>query len=415
MNKILQKDSAGKVLVLGEDASIILAIARSLGRRGVRVHLGWCPQDSPARWSTHVSKVHSLPSYAPESEEWLDSLLALMATEQFDLVIPATEAAVLPLQLHRDRFNGCNSIYLLNQKAFSVAFDKCETYSLARSLGIPVPDSVMLPSSVQVEDLPDGLQFPVVVKPACSVRRDDVLVKNFVRRASDRRELVEHCHALSGHENWLLVQQFVHGTGVGIELIADRGEVLLAFQHLRLHETSGYGSSYRVSETVDRALLEASKNLIRAIDYTGVAMVEFRVDRKSGQWFLLELNGRFWGSLPLATAAGADFPYYLYQLLVEGKRTFPQSYTVGLRGRNLPRDARWFWRSLRRRGRPKNHSSEEEHAWSINKLSMKQLALDLARAATFRDRVDTFAVDDPAPCFIELMQFGKTCIKWTAS
>ncbi len=414
MSKILQKKAA-KVLVLGEDASIVLAIARSLGRRGVRVHLAWCPEDTPARWSTYVSKVHSLPTYHSGCDTWLDSLLALVATERFDLVIPATEAAVLPLQLQRDRLNGCNSIYLLNQRAFSVAFDKCETYSLARSIGIPVPDSVIVTRSLQIEDVPDRLKFPVVVKSACSVRHDDVLAKNFVRRAYDRPELVAHCQALAERGDRLLVQRFVEGTGVGVEILADHGEVLLAFQHLRLHETSGYGSSYRVSERVNRALLEASMRLLRALDYTGVAMVEFRVDHKSGQWYLLELNGRFWGSLPLATAAGADFPYYLYQLLVEGNRTFSQNYTVGLRCRNVPRDARWFWRSLRSNGRREGRPSDEAHAWSINKLSRKQLLRDLARATTFRDRVDTFAVDDPTPCLVELVQFGKACLKWTVS
>ena len=313
----------------------------------------------------------------------MDSLLALVATERFDLVIPATEAAALPLQLHRDRLSGYSSFYLLNQRAFSVAFDKCETYSLAQSLGIPVPDSVTVPRPLRIEDVPDGLKFPVVVKPACSVRHDDVLAKNFVRRASDRRELFAHCQTLAECGDRLLVQQFVEGTGVGVEILADHGEVLSAFQHLRLHETSGYGSSYRVSERIDRALLEASSRLLGALDYTGVAMVEFRVDRNSGQWFLLELNGRFWGSLPLATAAGADFPYYLYQLLVEGRRTFPQNYTVGLRCRNLPRDARWFWRSLRRNGRREDLHSEESHAWSINKLSRKQLLKDMRAPSRF--------------------------------
>ena len=74
MSKILQKE-AGKVLVLGEDASIVLAIARSLGRRGVRVHLGWCPENTPARWSTYVSKVHRLPSYQQGATRgWIASL-----------------------------------------------------------------------------------------------------------------------------------------------------------------------------------------------------------------------------------------------------------------------------------------------------------------------------------------------------
>jgi hypothetical protein len=43
-------------------------------------------------------------------------------------------------------------------------------------------------------------------------------------------------------------------------------------------------------------------------------MVEFKIDRESGVPKLMEINGRFWGSLPLAVLAGVDFPYLYYRL-----------------------------------------------------------------------------------------------------
>src|SRR6185503_6339152 len=113
------------------------------------------------------------------------------------------------------------------------------------------------------------------------------------------------------------------------------GQVLSAFQHARIHETTEWGSSYRRSVAISPELLEASQRLMQAIRYTGVAMAEFIVNPKSGQWVFLEINGRFWGSLPLAVAAGADFPYYLYRLLVEDNRDLPTDYRLGVRCRNL--------------------------------------------------------------------------------
>ena len=75
------------------------------------------------------------------------------------------------------------------------------------------------------------------------------------------------------------------------------GEVLLAFQHVRLHEPPrGGGSSYRMSTALTPELLDASVRLLKSVDYTGVAMVEFKVDPKTGRWALMEVNGRFWGS-----------------------------------------------------------------------------------------------------------------------
>ena len=109
---------------------------------------------------------------------------------------------------------------------------------------------------------------------------------------------------------------------MGVELLADQGQILFAMQHRRLHETTGFGSAYRETVAVNPELRGACEALMRSLNYTGVAMVEFRVDEATGKWILLEINGRFWGSLPLAAAAGADFPLYLYQLLVDGRREF---------------------------------------------------------------------------------------------
>ena len=54
----------------------------------------------------------------------------------------------------------------------------------------------------------------------------------------------------------------------------------------------------------------------------------------------MEINGRFWGSLPLAVAAGIDFPFGLYQMLVENRVQYYNSYRAGLYGRNIARDTR---------------------------------------------------------------------------
>jgi predicted ATP-grasp superfamily ATP-dependent carboligase len=64
-------------------------------------------------------------------------------------------------------------------------------------------------------------------------------------------------------------------------------------------------------------------------------MVEFKIDRDSGIPKLMETNGRFWGSLPLAIAAGVDFPH-LYYKLASGEAVNPcLTYQQGVVSRNL--------------------------------------------------------------------------------
>ena len=87
----------------------------------------------------------------------------------------------------------------------------------------------------------------------------------------------------------VLLQEYIGGQGVGIELIADQGKIVYAFQHLRLHEIplTGGGSSLRTSVAVEPALLEASAKLMAALAWHGVAMVEFKRDTGSGKFSLM--------------------------------------------------------------------------------------------------------------------------------
>jgi len=59
------------------------------------------------------------------------------------------------------------------------------------------------------------------------------------------------------------------------------------------------------------------------------------LDQKTGKSFLIEVNGRFWGSLQLAIDAGVDFPYLLSQLAVDGQVETQKPYRLGVKSRWL--------------------------------------------------------------------------------
>ncbi|SIO66901.1 Protein-tyrosine-phosphatase [Singulisphaera sp. GP187] len=176
----------------------------------------------------------------------------------------------------------------------------------------------------------------------------------------------------------------------------------MAFQHVRVHEPPrGGGSSYRMSTRPSPELVDASVRLLKALDYTGVAMVEFKVDSRTGRWALIEVNGRFWGSLPLALAAGADFPLALVQMLLEGRTAFPQTYRVGLCCRNWEGDVEWLSANLR---------ADRSDPTLTTRPLVGVLAETLKNLTLFRERSDTFVLDDPTPAWHELSGIGRR--KW---
>lgn len=265
-----------------------------------------------------------------------------------------------------------------------------------------------------MDRLAENLSLPVVIKPCSSVCDTRQLTKHFVRTAYTTEDAVAYLKYLAAEGSDALLQPRFDGAGVGVELLASEGEVLVAIQHQRLHETNGFGSTYRETVSIDEDLRQACTALMRALNFTGLAMVEFRLDFETGKWVLLEINGRCWGSLPLAVAAGANFPLYLYQMLVERQCEFPQDYQTGIRSRSLTNDIRWTWRRVRGKGKTFSEENKECLGWSVNAVSYWQVAKDLVRGLLLVDHIDTLAWDDPAPFFTEATQIVSSVFSRSA-
>jgi protein-tyrosine-phosphatase/predicted ATP-grasp superfamily ATP-dependent carboligase len=386
-----------KVLVLGDDTRSFLSVVRSLGRGGIEVHVGWCSAGSPARASRYITRVHALAPYRMDDAAWQHDLECVLDDEGFDLVIPVCDPTILPLREARHALGHLARLYLLDDRAFEVVNSKGRTAALARSLGIPVAREVPVTAVEQTASAVATLGLPLVLKPGASFQVSDLAHKCEVRKAHDEEAARRIVAGMLRHGDEVLAQENFVGVGVGIEALVERGQILTAFQHVRVHERlAGGGSAYRRSAPLDPALVDAAGRLLRALDYTGVAMVEFRQRPDTGAFILLEINGRFWGSLPLAVAAGADFPLWLYQLLVDGRRDFPRRYAEGVYCRNTTLDARWMLENLR----------ADRRDPALSTLPLWKVAAEVGHVAALREHNDTLVLDDPGPGLTELRQLG---------
>ncbi len=383
---------SGRALVLGSDTRSFLAVVRSLGRSGLEVHVAWCPLQSVSLSSKYVAAIHHIPYYRADDNAWVDSFNELTCRYEFDLVLPCEDAALLPLQLFRRRLVGTERIYLLSDEAFQITSDKERTYALAHELGIPLPRQVLVRTEEQLCVAASDFGLPMFVKPLRSAQANDPRVRCSVLKIASGEDMQSASRRMLA-DGAALVQQCFAGLGVGVETLCRSGEVLVAFQHERVHEPlSGGGSSYRKSVQLNPELLDATRRLMKAMDYTGVCMVEFRVNRDSRRWVLLEINGRFWGSLPLALAAGVDFPRYLYEMVKRGKNQFNVVYQNNVYSRNWRIDL-GFIRSVLR---------TQKATASRIKFLFNAFAAGVWNLACLREHSDTLTIDDPYPAVDEL-------------
>ena len=378
-----------RVLVLGDGTRAFLAIIRSLRRKGVEVHAAESDFSCPALTSRYLAATHTLPQYRFSPSRWEEALRQLVAAQDFRLVIPVSDASLLMLH-HHSAALGRERLALPNPDAMRIFTDKGYTRTVAQSLGVPICRGRILTSEDASDPVIREFGLPLALKPATPYVLGDAKPKRHVRIIRDRAALERELS--SGGAKDTLVESFFAGAGVGVSVIASNGEIILACQHRRLRESSEAGiGTTRVTEPVDRALLASVASLARAIQLHGVAMFEFRCDRETGEHVLLEVNPRFWGSLPLAIAAGADFPVMLYDLLVTGVVQPPRGYRAGVRRTDMTGEYYRLALKAETGTRAERVRAGVSFAWFAVRL-------------LFRRDYDSWAADDRAPFLEERRQ-----------
>jgi predicted ATP-grasp superfamily ATP-dependent carboligase len=210
------------------------------------------------------------------------------------------------------------------------ARDKERILKRARSLGIPIPQTVFAPPDRTPREDPP---FPAVVKPTLSTGAVGL------RFADTREELSRAIEEVRPRFPHLLLQERLppEGEGIGVSVLMGEGERIHAlFTHRRLREypVSGGASTLRESAREPQAEEDAVR-LLASMGWRGVAMVEFKRDVRDGSFKLMEVNPRFWGSLALAVRAGVNMPLLLVRWARGEPMEPPPPYRTGVRSRWL--------------------------------------------------------------------------------
>jgi len=380
--------SRGKALVMGDDTRGFLATVRSLGRAGIEVHAAPTDFRSPALASRYLAAVHDIPPWMGDGAEWHGTMRALLQEQRFDLVVPCDERNLLPLQRHRDNLGALARLAIPHDRAIEILFDKHATRELARAQGVNVAYGRLAQPGDCAETLLEEFGAPIVVKQRHSYSLTTLGIRGRVHVLADPAKLDA---ALANAEpDSLVLERYFEGNGLGVSILAHEGRLLQAFEHHRVHERSG-SSFFRVSAPLDPALVAACAAVAEGVRYTGVAMFEFKRNA-AGDWILLEVNARPWGSLPLPVALGVDFPYRWYRLLVDGEETPPVAYRPGVYGRNLIPDIVNSIAEAQSRGlRPSRIG-----------LFVAHRLLHMRRVLTGGEVQDVMVRDDLAPAIVEL-------------
>src|SRR5215211_9546316 len=213
---MLMSDKAERVLVFGDDMRIFLAVVRSLGRAGKEVHAVPFNWHAPALKSKYISKVHCLPRYSDDATAWRVSVLDLLRTNAFDLVVPCCDRTILAFHAHRQEFAGY-PIAIPDAGAMSLLFDKECTRQVCVELGIPVVPGAPVSPDDTAQTLAGRFGLPLVLKPRRSYWIDRLDSTGKVWIVESEPELQKVLSTLREPSRYL-AQRYFTGVGVGVSV-----------------------------------------------------------------------------------------------------------------------------------------------------------------------------------------------------
>jgi predicted ATP-grasp superfamily ATP-dependent carboligase len=388
-------------VILGIDTPIGLAIIRDLGARGVKVH-GIARE---ARAIGLASRFLAKGYIRVPGEEALIQQLEVLGDKLGEACLYAiSESDIALLNRHRPRLTAYKLMFA-DARRMELVLRKDHTYAAAEKIGIRVPRTGQVRSMEEAADLCASLRFPVVLKWSNpnDVARTLAAAGLSLHKAHycySADELLDYLRPYEAVKAYPLIQEYCAGYGLGQIVLMHAGQAYYAFQHKRVHEWPPEGGFSSLCESVPLAhhqsLMEKSIALLRALEWEGVAMVEYRHDPATGESALMEINGRFWGSLPLACHAGASFPWFSYQLFGMGRPVAQEGYRSGIRCRFMIPETK---RLMRLMFRQKDIADRHLKFKRIPELA--GYLFDFLRPGTC---YYVFALSDPRPFLRDMLQ-----------
>jgi D-aspartate ligase len=304
----------GALVIGGDHAG--LAVARSLGRRGIPVQV----IDDAAcisSWSRYVQRVIRVKDLRGERET-IDAILD--AGRRFGLqdwvLFPTRDETVAALSRYRCELERFFKVPVPEWETVKWAWNKKNTYEIAERLGIPCPRTFNVTGAEQLRDLYSHL--PLAIKPA--------IKENFFYRTGAkawRANTIDELHHLFTRAqreigvDEILLQEIIPGSGetqYSFCAFVKDGNVhsTLIARRERQHPPE-FGRAATYVETIEEPEVEElSHRFLKSIGYYGVVEIEFKRDPRDSEFKLLDVNARIWGFHGLGAVAGVDFPYLLF-------------------------------------------------------------------------------------------------------
>lgn len=301
-----------------------LNVVRSLGEQGVPVTVISEYADPPSAASRHCGEFLHLPGYTQQPERLLDVLQRMRDRYGMaPVVFPSADPDLMALNQLQPQTRELVRSTLAPAGLIAELSDKRRFNDLALRVNLPVPRTYTPGSMDEVAEVARVADFPLILKPSHPVAWKHPDIPRDIARAKailvdDADELLRICRILAPHGFELLIQEYIPGGDeehYDVHAYIDRTgrpQATYCGRKWRIyppHAGSGcFVESLQIPELEDLAL-----DILRKVDYRGIANINFKRHQRTGAYKLLEINPRVSQWNILAARSGVNLPWIAYR------------------------------------------------------------------------------------------------------
>jgi predicted ATP-grasp superfamily ATP-dependent carboligase len=298
-----------------------LAVARSLGRRGVPVIGLDRDANGYGLHSRYTTVAGRCPYPLDDERAFIDQLMEVgAALREKAVLFPCLDEWVFAVARHASELREFFTLPFSELETIERILDKNLLYRKCAERAIPIPRTYYV-GEQRPEQIASEISFPCIVKPALQREFTNEFGEK-VFHARTREEFLALCERAAHHP--LLAQEIV---GAGLDsfysLCSYVGRDATAkgvFVGRKLEQyPPDFGTACLVDSRYVEEIIERGVDILKQFGYQGISEVEFIYDERDGEYKLLDINTRVWKWVGLPIRAGVDLPWLAYADAVYGE------------------------------------------------------------------------------------------------
>lgn len=298
-----------KVLIIDGSGDYSYSMARSLSYcKDYELHLLVLPTEFFLHKLKHVH-CHTIENYT-DADAWIESIESVVKKHNIDLTFAGDEKAIEFLIDHQARLSEFTKLpTLLSKDNFNIARNKASLSQFIFENNLSQPKTFIYKKDIDLTGL-SSLEFPVLLKLPSG--EGGAGIEKFTDETTLKEYLLNN-----DFDEEVLCQEYISGRDICISLMCKNGDITAyTIQQCLINNPKLYAPSLSVEFLYHESVLSEASQLMKLLNWQGVAHIDMRLNELTGQVYVIEINPRFWGSLIASLVAGVNFTWlYCQQML----------------------------------------------------------------------------------------------------